>query len=240
MEEILIVEDEIDIQKLLSLCFEQEGLKYNMVSTGEEALDYLESDKEPSLILLDVMLPGKDGFNICEEIRKITCTPIILMSCKNGDHDKVYGFSVGADDYIEKPFRLNVLIARVRAHLRRNRILSKYIEIPPTPISTTSTNKVIFDNIEIDLQAREVLQNGKEIHLTSKEYDLLIFLYTNKNQVFPAEDLLYHLCGEDTNSEIRTVIVHISSLRKKLEENSLNPKYIVTVRGVGYKFVLKD
>lgn len=230
MEEILVVEDEKDIQNFLSLCFEQEGLPYKIVGNGRDALNYLKN-KTPSLILLDIMLPGMDGFKICEEIRKTTLVPLIFVSCKNSDHDKVFGLSIGADDYIEKPFSLSVLLAKVRAHLRRNRILSKF--------NDAKSNIITLGNLKIDIKGRELKKDDTPIHLTSKEFELLIFLLKNKNQVLSTEQLLNSIWGHET-SEIRTVIVHISSLRKKIEDNPIQPNYIITVRGVGYKLVKKE
>lgn len=228
MEEILIVEDDKDIQKLLSTCFEMEALPYTIASCGTEAIEQVKKSP-PALILLDVMLPDMDGMKVCEQLRLLTTSPIIFVSCKNGDNDKILGLSIGADDYIEKPFSINVLLARVRAHLRRNRILKK--QQP-----AREEKNIRLDHITIDTQAREVFRDGKNVHLTAKEYDMLYFFTQHQNQVFSPEQLLDKIWGIDSFSEKRTVIVHISSLRKKIEEDPLNPRYIITVRGVGYKF----
>lgn len=234
VDSILIIEDDIGIQKVLAQCFEQEGLSYDIASNGKEALQYIRNNK-PALVLLDIMLPDMNGFDICEEIRKVTLIPIIFLSCMNSDQDKVLGLSLGGDDYIEKPFRINVLLARVRAHLRRNRIIH---QVKNDVNKSCSANLIEIDDISIDLNAREVKRKNKDIHLTLKEFDLLVYLYNNRNQVFSTDHLFETIWGYYTPSEIRTVIVHISSLRKKLEENPLQPKYIITVRGAGYKFVL--
>ncbi|MFT4416567.1 response regulator transcription factor [Fredinandcohnia humi] len=228
--EILIVEDDKDIQSLLAMCFDQEGLIYRIVDNGMDAIRVFNLHNI-SLVILDIMLPDIDGFQICEEIRKTSAAPILFLSCKNTDQDKIVGFSIGADDYIEKPFSVNVLLARVRAHLRRNRLLARNNRVEG------QSDTFEFDNISIDVRSREVKKKGKTIHLTTKEFDLLLFLLKNRNNVFSAEDLLYRIWGCETYSEIRTVVVHISSLRKKFEDNPLNPKYIVTIRGAGYKFV---
>lgn len=230
MSDILIVEDEREIQQLLSVCLEREGFSHNISSSGEEAVRYVKEKGRPSLILLDIMLPGMDGFTACEQIRQYTKAPIIFLSCKNEDRDKVLGLSLGADDYMEKPFSLNVLLARIKAHLRRNRILEQ-VEAPP------KQNLITFDHITINLDAHEVYKNGEPLHFTHKEYELLVLMAENPNSVFSADKLLDSIWGIDTKSELRTVVVHISSLRKKIEENPLEPKYIVTVRGAGYKFV---
>lgn len=231
MEEILIVEDDKDIQNLLSVCFEQEALPYRITSTGMEAIEQVKKSS-PALILLDVMLPDIDGMKVCEQLRLLTSSPIIFVSCKNGDNDKILGLSIGADDYIEKPFNVNVLLARVRAHLRRNRILNL-----KQKQATKQDHNICFDHIVINTNSREVFRDGKKTHLTAKEFDLLYFLAKNPNQVFSPEQLLDKIWGIDALSDKRTVIVHLSSLRKKIEEDPLNPRYIVTVRGVGYKFV---
>ncbi|MED0677766.1 response regulator transcription factor [Aneurinibacillus thermoaerophilus] len=228
MEPILIVEDDKDIQKLLSTCFEQEALPYSITSSGLEAVEKVKKSS-PSLILLDIMLPDSDGIEICQQLRMLTSCPIIFLSCKNKDTDKVLGLSIGADDYVEKPFNISVLMARVRAHLRRNRILQKFQK-------QQTKQHIQFDNICINLHAREVYRDGKSIPLTAKEFDLLAFLAQHPNRVFSAEQLLDHVWGMNTLSEKRTVVVHISSLRKNIEENALQPRYILTVRGVGYKF----
>ncbi|MED4204955.1 response regulator transcription factor [Neobacillus mesonae] len=228
MEEILIIEDDPDIQNLLTFCFEREAMPFSIASYGGEALEMVKKHT-PSLILLDVMLPDMDGFELCKMIRMHTNNPILFLSCKNTDNDKILGLSIGADDYIEKPFNIEVLIARIRAHLRRNRLLKKKEQI----------NRYLdFGNLRINIQARELFRNNEKIHLTSKEFELLLFLMKQPDQVFTAEQMLEKIWGFDTLSEKRTVVVHISSLRKKIEEDPLNPRHIITVRGVGYKFVL--
>jgi DNA-binding response OmpR family regulator len=166
---------------------------------------------------------------ICQQLRMLTSCPIIFVSCKNKDNDKILGLSVGGDDYIEKPFNIGVLMARVRAHLRRNRILQKQKE-------SQNEHYLHFDNFRINMYSREVFRDNEKIQLTAKEFDLLAFLVQNPNRVFSPEQLLDRIWGMDTLSEKRTVVVHISSLRKSIEENALNPRYIITVRGVGYKF----
>ncbi|WP_134703023.1 response regulator transcription factor [Ammoniphilus sp. YIM 78166] len=226
MEEILIVEDDRDIQRLFSICLEQEGIPFSIVSTGQDAIDSVKK-KVPDLILLDIMLPDMNGMQVCEQIRFLTSSPIIFISCNNKDSDKVLAFSLGGDDYIEKPFSTSVLLARIRAHLRRNRIIQK---------QKTSSRQLAFDNIVIDTSSRELYRNGEIIDLTTKEFDLITFFAQHPNQVFSPEQLLDKIWSIDSFSEKRTVIVHISNLRKKIEEDPLNPKYIVTVRGVGYKF----
>lgn len=228
MNEILIVEDDKDIQNLLSLCFEREALPYSISPCGEEALEKVKKNP-PGLILLDIMLPDMDGFELCKRIRLHTSNPIVFLSCKNSDNDKILGLSIGADDYIEKPFNIGVLIARVRAHLRRNRLIEN---------KEKNNRSIVFDQIKVDRKAREVFRDGQQIHLTSKEFDLLLLFLEHPSQVLTTEQILEKIWGYDTLSEKRTVVVHISSLRKKIEDNPLDPRRIVTVRGAGYKFVL--
>lgn len=229
MEEILIVEDDSEIQKLLSTCLDIEALPHVIASTGKEALEHVKKN-QPALVLLDIMLPDVDGIQLCKQLRLLTSAPILFVSCKSGDDDKILGLSIGADDYIEKPFNVNVLLARVLAHLRRNRILKQTQPKLQDQI-------FCFDQITVDKGSREVFCDGNRVHLTAKEFDLLAFFTKHPNQVFSPEQLLDKIWGIDSLSEKRTVIVHLSSLRKKLEEDPLNPRYIVTVRGVGYKFV---
>ncbi|HHY21575.1 MAG TPA: response regulator transcription factor [Bacilli bacterium] len=227
MEEILIIEDDQDIQKLLSICFEQEAMKYSITSSGLDAIEIVRK-KSPSLILLDIMLPDIDGMEVCERIRLISTVPIIFVSCKNSNSDKILGLSLGGDDYIEKPFNIGVLMAKIRAHLRRNRLIER---------KNVLSKKIVWDNFSLDTNAREIYRENELIHVTTKEFDLLHFFLCHPNQVFSTEHLLDKIWGIDSLSEKRTVVVHISSLRKKIEEDPLNPKRIVTVRGVGYKFV---
>jgi DNA-binding response OmpR family regulator len=226
MGEILIVEDDKDIQKLLSICLDQEGLSFLIASTGSDAIEIVKK-KAPDLILLDIMLPDISGMEVCEQIRFLTSSPILFVSCNHNDSDKVLALSLGGDDYIEKPFNTSVLMARIRAHLRRNRIIQK---------QKTTDRQICFDNITIDTFSRVLTRDSEVIELTTKEFDLITFFAQQQNQVFSPEQLLNQIWGIDSFSEKRTVIVHISNLRKKLEEDPLHPKYIVTVRGVGYKF----
>lgn len=226
MEEILIVEDDKDIQKLLSICLEQEGMAYTLVSAGLEAIERVKK-KNPDLILLDINLPDMNGMDVCEQMRFSTTSPILFISCNHQDRDKILAFSLGGDDYIEKPFNTAVLMARIRSHLRRNRIIKK---------QRVQSQHLHFDNITIDIHSREVYRDGKAIELTTKEFDMISFLVQHPNQVFSPEQLLDSIWSIDSFSEKRTVIVHISNLRKKIEEDPLNPKYILTIRGVGYKF----
>lgn len=227
MEEILIVEDDADIQKILSMNLSLEGFAYSVAGTGMEAVKKVRQN-EPDLILLDIGLPDINGIDLCQQLREMTAVPILYVTCSNEDREKILAFAMGGDDYIEKPFNSKVLIARVKAHLRRNSINHNQNEFK---------KRICFDDFVIDLSAREVTRKGKVIDLTAKEFELLAFLAQHPNQVFSSEQLLDQIWGCDSFIEKSTIIVHISNLRKKIEDYPINPSYIVTMRGVGYKFV---
>ncbi|MBM7866228.1 response regulator [Heliobacterium gestii] len=227
MDRILVVEDDPHIQRLLSIALRQEGIDFTLAGSGAEALAIAERQLF-SLVLLDIMLPDISGTEVCQQLRLSSPIPIVFMSCKNQDSDKILGLSIGADDYIEKPFNLHVLMARIRAHLRRNRLFQQRLKQAEHP-------QIRFDNIIIDLQGHRVIRNSLEIYLTAKEFEMLAFFCRHPQQVFTVGQLFETIWGEEF-CETRTVIVHISNLRKKIEENPLSPKYILTVRGVGYKF----
>ncbi|MGE8077518.1 response regulator transcription factor [Peribacillus loiseleuriae] len=227
MDEILIVEDDKDIQKILSMNLTLEGFAYTIASTGMDAIKKVR-EKAPDLILLDIQLPDMNGIDLCQQLREMTAVPILYVTCNNEDKEKILAFAMGGDDYIEKPFNSRVLIARIKAHLRRNSINHN---------QNTLKKQIIFDDIVIDLSAREVKRNSHLIDLTAKEFELLTFFAQHPNQVFSAEQLLNQIWGYDSFSEKSTIIVHISNLRKKIEDYPVNPSYIITMRGVGYKFV---
>ncbi len=227
MDEILIVEDDADIQKILSMNLSLEGFAYTIASTGMDAIKKVR-EKTPDLILLDIQLPDMNGIDLCQQLREMTAVPILYVTCNNEDKEKILAFAMGGDDYIEKPFNSRVLIARIKAHLRRNSINHN---------QNTLKKQITFDDIVIDLSAREVKRNGQVIELTAKEFELLTFFAQHPNQVFSAEQLLNQIWGYDSFSEKSTIIVHISNLRKKIEDYPVNPSYIITMRGVGYKFV---
>ncbi|OKL35637.1 DNA-binding response regulator [Domibacillus mangrovi] len=227
LDEILIVEDDVDIQKIISMNLSLEGFGYTIAGTGMEAIKKVR-ENEPDLILLDIELPDMNGIDLCQQLRELTAVPILYVTCNNEDREKILAFAMGGDDYIEKPFNSRVLIARIKAHLRRNTINHN---------QNAFKKRISFDDIVIDLSAREVTRNGKIIELTAKEFELLTFFVQHPNQVFSAEQLLDQIWGYDSFSEKSTIIVHISNLRKKIEEYPVNPSYIITMRGVGYKFV---
>ncbi|MFD2704544.1 response regulator [Salibacterium lacus] len=226
-KKILIVEDEEDIRNLITLYLES---RYEIISTssGSGVLLLLE-DHHPDLILLDVMLPGKSGMEICEEIRETDReTPILFLSAKREFEDKIQGLETGADDYITKPFDPGELMARVQAHLRRNDINNQQGSQSDHILSTGS--------LEIDLNSYTLKRKGEILHLFAKEMQLLLVLARHPNQVFSIEQLYDNVWGTDRFGDLKTVSVHISRLRKKIEEDPSRPVYIKTVRGFGYKF----
>lgn len=231
MKKILIIEDEWNIYELIKFNLEKQGFEVDGIQDGGLAIEKI-LDYEPDLILLDLMLPGRDGITICRDVRinpKIAYTPIIMLTAKSEEFDKVLGLEIGADDYITKPFGIKELCARVKAVLRRTEaLLSREEEV------------IKIGGLSIEPKAFEVYLDGKKLALTLKEYELLVFLAKNRGQVLTRDQLLDEIWGFDYYGETRTVDVHIRYLRKKIEDQSEgNEKYIETVRGVGYRFVEK-
>ncbi|WP_010651341.1 response regulator transcription factor [Oceanobacillus massiliensis] len=230
-ETILVVEDDADIRHLLQLYLRQD---YHVIvaGTGNEALEFFHSDA-PALILLDILLPGMDGLAVCREIRTYSEeVPILFLSSRSEYEDRIYGLEAGADDYIIKPFDPGEVLARVKAHLRRKEISFKK--------AYENASKMKLGELEIDMDTYIVLRNGEPVQLYAKEIQLLFFLIQNPNQVFSNIQLYEHIWGEDKFGDYKTVKVHISNIRKKLEKNPANPEFIITVRGFGYKFLPKN
>jgi DNA-binding response OmpR family regulator len=223
---ILVVEDESSLASTLSYNLRKNG--FNVVSAGDgvEGLRAARRDR-PDLIVLDLMLPKMDGIEVCRRVRAESDVPIIMLTAKSEELDKVVGLEMGADDYLTKPFSMRELMARVRALLRRasNREVAD------------DTSKLILGEIVLDLRGRNVLKGQEELILKPKEFDLLFFMARNSGQVFTREQLLENVWGYDFFGGSRTVDVHIRWLREKLEETPEKPKHLLTVRGVGYKFV---
>jgi DNA-binding response OmpR family regulator len=225
-ETILIVDDEPEIVELIQLYLLKEG--YQVISTNDGRLVFdIVQQHQPDLIILDILLSGIDGMEICRKLRKFVHTPILFISCKNEEKDIIMGLSIGGDDYITKPFSPSQLVARVKAHLRRTQLMDQRKE---------DTRTLTFPGMEIDLLSHNVRINGQLIALSSKEFDILVHLARNPNKVYNIEHLYQSIWGVDSHGDTRTLLVHISNLRKKIEPEPANPKYIVTVRGVGYKF----
>ena len=227
MSKILIVEDEEAIADLEKDYLELSGFEVEIASDGRTGLDRaLEEDFQ--LVILDLMLPGVDGFEICRQVRETKNIPIIMVSAKKDDIDKIRGLGLGADDYMTKPFSPSELVARVKAHLNRyERLVS----------SNVKENQVVeIRGIKIDKTARRVWVNGEEKNFTSREFDLLAFLAENPNHVFTKEELFRKIWDMDSVGDIATVTVHIKKIREKIELNSAKPQCIETIWGVGYRF----
>ena len=234
-QKILIVDDDENIAELISLYLIKECFDTEIVSNGLDALERFKS-YQPNLILLDIMLPGIDGYEICQEIRKISNVPIIMLSAKGEVFDKVLGLKLGADDYIMKPFDSNEMVARVRAVLRRYQPVSA----PVVTNTSRSGEFVEYSNLVINLSNYTVTYCGKNIEMPPKELELFYFLASNPNQVFTREQLLDKIWGYDYIGDTRTVDVHIKRLREKLPNSNDNNWNIATVWGIGYKFEVKN
>ena len=228
MSKILIIEDEVAIAELERDYLELSDFEVTIENTGDSGLERALKE-EFDLIILDLMLPGVDGFEICKQIRQIKNTPIIMVSAKKEDIDKIRGLGLGADDYMTKPFSPSELVARVKAHLARYKRL----------VGSGNEHKnewIEIRGIKIDKTARRVYVNGEEKSFTTKEFDLLTFLAENPNRVFTKDELFREIWDMDSIGDIATVTVHIKKIREKIEVDSANPQYIETIWGVGYRF----
>ena len=229
MSKILIIEDEVAIADLEKDYLELSGFEVVMEHAGDTGLARALAE-EFDLIVLDLMLPGIDGFEVCRQIREKKDIPVIMVSAKKDDIDKIHGLGLGADDYMTKPFSPSELVARVKAHMSRyNRLVN--------------TNQKVNDMIEIrgiriDKTARRVYIDGEEKNFTTKEFDLLTFLAENPNHVFTKEELFREIWDMDSVGDIATVTVHIKKIREKIEGGASKPQYIETIWGVGYRFKL--
>ena len=229
MSRILIVEDEVAIADLEKDYLELSGFEVEIENDGTKGLERA-LHEEFDLFILDLMLPGVDGFEICKKIRETKNTPILMVSAKKDDIDKIRGLGLGADDYVTKPFSPSELVARVKAHLARyERLIG----------SNMPQNDIIeIRGIKIDKTARRVWVNGEETQFTTKEFDLLTFLAENPNHVFTKEELFRKIWDMESIGDIATVTVHIKKIREKIEMNTNKPQYIETIWGVGYRFKL--
>ena len=227
-KKILVVDDEKPISDIIKFNLEKEGYEIETAFDGEEALKKV-YQFQPDLVLLDVMLPKLDGFQVCRRIRESFNMPIIMLTAKEEEVDKVLGFELGADDYITKPFGMRELIARVKANIRR-------LSLVDTDPSSNGANTIYAGKLTIDLDRYEVMKEEKVIELTLREFELLKFLATQANQIFTREQLLKDVWGYEYFGDIRTVDVTVRRLREKVEDDSSEPTYILTKRGVGYYF----
>lgn len=231
-EKVLVADDDEDIRHVIEMYLKKDGYRVVTAADGTTALDCVKTDS-PDLIILDVIMPGLDGFEVCQAIRKETDVPILFLSAKESDMDKILGLGVGGDDYVTKPFSPAVLVARVKAHLRRNRLV---FNRKKTPVHDEENQILKFPNLEIDLQSYSVRVNGSTVTLPAKEFQLLALLAKHPGKVFNVEQLFELVWGTNQFGDHRTVMVHISNLRKKIEPDHTHPTYISTIRGVGYKF----
>lgn len=219
MADIIIVEDDRELGGLLSDFLEAEGYDAYFALSGEEALAVYE-EEGAKLVLLDIMLPGMDGFAVCSRIRKYSNTPIIIVSARESKEDKLNGLLLGADDYIEKPYDIDILLAKIAGIFKR-----RY-----------STEELVDGEIRLDKVGRHLYLNEKELTVTAKELDLLMYLMENKGKAVTKEELFHKIWGFDSDSEPQTLTVHIKWLREKLEKDPKKPERIQTVWGVGYRF----
>ena len=223
---ILVVDDEEPIAKILDFNLRKEGYDVIVANDGEKAVE-LAFSEDPDLILLDLMLPKKDGMEVCREVRAQKNIPIIMLTAKNSEIDKVLGLEFGADDYVTKPFSTRELMARVKVNLRR---VAKQTEV----VEEKNTSEVVTKDIVIYPEAYIIKKNGEEVDLTRREFDLFYYLAQHRGQVLTRENLLQTVWGYDYFGDVRTVDVTVRRLREKVETDSSQPEYIMTRRGVGY------
>jgi DNA-binding response OmpR family regulator len=229
-KKILVVEDETALRDTLVYNLERDGYQVQAVGDGRSAVDIARNEK-PDLIILDIMLPGLDGFDITRILRKEMNVPILMLTAKDGEIDRVLGLEIGADDYMTKPFSIRELLARVKAMLRREKLIREEVagEKPEKDI-------VSYGDLVINISRHEVTHNDEVLSLKPKEYELLLYLANHKGQVLTRDLILEEVWGWDFTGGTRTVDVHIRWLRSKIEDNPKEPKRIITVRGTGYRF----
>ena len=229
MNKVLIIDDDKELCTLMKKCVEQENLPAVVAGGGIEGLQMLEENKNVcSLIILDIMMPDLDGFQVLQQIRQTSNVPVLMLTAKSNEEDKVSGLRMGADDYLTKPFSINELMARVNSLIRRYTLLN--------PTSSTETDCMVFQGMTIDNLNRLVFMNDVQVELTGKEFDLLSFLAANKGKVFTKKQIYTHVWEEEYAFDDSNIMSFISKLRKKIEPDPEHPFYILTVRGVGYRF----
>ncbi len=226
MKKVLVVDDEKSIVKGIKFSLEQDDMQVDVAYDGEEAFEMAKAN-EYDIILLDIMLPGYTGLEVCQMIREFSDVPIVMLTAKGDDMDKILGLEYGADDYITKPFNILEVKARIKAILRRN---TKNVP------GKEETKVIETKGLRIDVESRRVYIEGKEVNLTAKEFDLVYLLVSNPNKVYSREQLLQTIWGPSYPGDARTVDVHVRRLREKVETTPAEPKYIHTKWGVGYYF----
>jgi DNA-binding response OmpR family regulator len=233
-DKILVVEDEPSLVETLQYNLARQGYQVCTATDGLAALDVARREK-PDAIILDVMLPGIDGFEVCRILRREMNAPILMLTARDDEIDKVVGLEVGADDYLTKPFSMRELMARVKALLRRVRLMQEQMAASSAP-GTPASERMIFRNIVLDLTRREMIVNGETVALKPKEYELIIYLARNRGMALSRDQILEKVWGWDFGGGTRTVDVHVRWLREKIEADPAAPTRIVTVRGIGYRF----
>jgi two-component system, OmpR family, alkaline phosphatase synthesis response regulator PhoP len=223
---ILLVEDDPAVRDIVKIALEREGMAVEDAGDGESALRRFRSNATPDLVLLDIMLPGIDGLAVCQEIRRMSNVPIIVLTARDGERDVVVGLEVGADDYVTKPVSPAELVSRVRAHLRRRRM-----------DATDSDQKLEFPGLTIDLLRRQVWAGEESVYLTAMEFEILTFLAAHPGRVFSRQQIMEQLWDGSYFGDAHSTVVHIQHIREKIEPDPQEPRYIHTVRGTGYKFV---
>jgi two-component system alkaline phosphatase synthesis response regulator PhoP len=223
MPNILIVEDDPAVRDIVQIALEREGMSVEAVGDGEAALKYFRSVGSFDLVLLDIMLPGIDGISLCQELRKSSDVPVVMLTARDGERSVVLGLEVGADDYITKPVSPLEMVSRVRAHLRRRRM-------------NAPDQRLAFPGLVIDLLRRQVWAGDNRVDLTAAEFEVLRFLAAHPGWVYSRQQIMEQLWGGEFYGEVRTADVHIRNIRRKIETDPKNPRYIQTVRGMGYKF----
>jgi DNA-binding response OmpR family regulator len=234
-ETILVVEDESSLQETLVYNLEKQGYKVEAVGNGRSALESARRLR-PDLIVLDIMLPELDGFEVCKILRKEMTVPILMLTARDDEIDRVVGLEVGADDYLTKPFSMRELMARVKAQIRRTEILREEMAKLKTPEANAPQDVLTLTNLQINLTRREVLLDDQVLALKPQEYDLLLFFAQHKGQMLSREFILERVWGWDYIGDSRTVDVHVRWLRQKIEKDAAEPTRIITVRGGGYRF----
>ncbi len=226
---ILLIDDEVEILKLIETVLKKEGFRRIIKARdGIEGISLCKSEK-PDLIVLDIMMPHIDGFEVCRKIREFSFVPIVFLSAKSEDIDKILALGLGADDYVTKPFSPKEVAFRIKAHLRRNIYIKNELSI--------KEEKISFGSVNINLHKGEVRKNSEIISLTPREYALLSYMAKNLNQILSKQMLCDAVWGDDFEGYDNTIMVHIRKLREKLEDMPSNPKYIVTIKGLGYKLI---
>ena len=225
MTRLLLIDDEANLRHTLSYALRQEGYEVLTAQDGEEGLEIFRTSV-PDLVILDVMMPKQDGFEVCRRLRKESDVPIVMLTARDTELDKIVGLEIGADDYLAKPFSVRELIARVRAMLRRSGRRSE----------ASTTGVVERDGLVVDPGRHRVTRDNEEVALKPKEFELLVFLITRTGQVFSRDQILAAVWGYDHAGDSRTVDTHVKTLRERLGDDASRPRWIETIRGVGYRF----